>query len=273
MLSLQRQNYLVHSIAAILKYHYFDAMNEWLLEYERALSQQVFDETDRNYNLPETQHKPLLKQLAKVSNSVITVFDLCVRRHVFISPNFFDLFGANTDIEGMEGKIHADDLQALTQHAITAFQYVFSNKETMHNYKFIADYRVCNAAGKYVRVIEQQSVLEQDKAGNVRLALSVLDLSPDQNTWKPLKCGVFSKSDNHLFPIRSLSEKNSAGLSPREIEILQLVKEGLLSKEISERLCISVHTVNTHRQRILEKLDADNAMEAIKYASALGLLS
>jgi DNA-binding CsgD family transcriptional regulator len=273
MLPLQRQNYLVHNAVAILKYHYFDGMDEWLLEYERALSQQVFDETDRDYHLLETQHKPLLRQLARVSNSVITVFDMCLRKHVFTSSNFFDLFGANADIEGMKGKIHADDLQALTQHAITALQYVFSNREMMHNYKFIADYRVCNATDKYVRVIEQQSVLERDKAGNVWLALSVLDLSPDQNIWKPLKCGVFSKCDNRLFPIRSLSEKNGVGLSLREIEILQLVKEGLLSKEISERLCISVHTVNTHRQRILEKLDADNAMEAIKYASALGLLN
>ncbi|MDR1880928.1 MAG: LuxR C-terminal-related transcriptional regulator, partial [Tannerellaceae bacterium] len=44
-------------------------------------------------------------------------------------------------------------------------------------------------------------------------------------------------------------------------------------KEISNQLCISVHTVNTHRQRILEKLDVDNSLEAVKYASALGLLS
>ncbi|WP_235782360.1 response regulator transcription factor [Phocaeicola paurosaccharolyticus] len=47
----------------------------------------------------------------------------------------------------------------------------------------------------------------------------------------------------------------------------------MLSKEISEQLFISVHTVNTHRQRILEKLDVNNSMEAVKYASALGLIS
>ena len=75
------------------------------------------------------------------------------------------------------------------------------------------------------------------------------------------------------MPIQAYSAKNGAGLSEREIEILQMVKDGLLSKEISEQLYISTNTVNTHRQRILEKLDADNSMEAVKYASALGLLS
>ncbi len=42
-------------------------------------------------------------------------------------------------------------------------------------------------------------------------------------------------------------------LSPREIEVLQLIVEGLLNKEIAARLCISVTTVITHRKNIVEK--------------------
>jgi len=50
------------------------------------------------------------------------------------------------------------------------------------------------------------------------------------------------------------------------------VRNGLLSKEISNKLSISVHTVNTHRQRFLEKLGANNSMEAVVFASKFGLL-
>lgn len=53
-------------------------------------------------------------------------------------------------------------------------------------------------------------------------------------------------------------------LTPREREVLALAKEGMFSKEISEKLNISVHTVNRHRQNILEKLQVDNMIEAIK---------
>lgn len=80
--------------------------------------------------------------------------------------------------------------------------------------------------------------------------------------------------ENTFIQTQSLySIGKDVGLTPREINILQLIKDGLLSKEISEQLFISIHTVNTHRQRILEKLDVDNSMEAVKYASTLGLLN
>lgn len=61
-------------------------------------------------------------------------------------------------------------------------------------------------------------------------------------------------------------------LTRREVEVLKLVNEGMLSKEISDKLSISVHTVNRHRQNILEKIAADNMYEAISYGHKFGLL-
>jgi DNA-binding CsgD family transcriptional regulator len=246
--------------------------NELREEYEKNLSLLVFNEAGLDYTLLEQRHKPMLTMLAKVSNSVITIFDMHVKKHVFTSGNFFDLFGPDADIEGMDKRIHPDDIQLLTQNAITAIQHVI-HRENIGDYKFICEYRICNASGEYVRVIEQQSVLETDKFGNAWLALSVLDLSPDQSVLKQVKGCILSLKSNTLLPIQKLYGKSNSVLSRREIEVLQMVGNGLLSKEISEQLCISVHTVNTHRQRILEKLGADNSMEAVKYASALGLLN
>jgi DNA-binding NarL/FixJ family response regulator len=61
-------------------------------------------------------------------------------------------------------------------------------------------------------------------------------------------------------------------LSALKKQILSLIKEGFISKEIAEKLFLSIHTVNTHRQRILEKLNADSSIDAIRYASILNLL-
>ena len=61
-------------------------------------------------------------------------------------------------------------------------------------------------------------------------------------------------------------------LSEREKEILQMVRKGMLSKEISEKLYLSIHTVNKHRQNIMQKMNTNNILEAIEYARKLGLL-
>ena len=56
-------------------------------------------------------------------------------------------------------------------------------------------------------------------------------------------------------------------------EILDLVSEGMISKVIADNLFISVHTVNTHRQKILEKLNVNNSHQAIKLAKNYGLIN
>lgn len=62
-------------------------------------------------------------------------------------------------------------------------------------------------------------------------------------------------------------------LTPREREVLTLIAEGLTSREIAEELTISVNTVQTHRQNVMEKLDLHNKSELIKYAIRKGLIS
>ncbi len=60
-------------------------------------------------------------------------------------------------------------------------------------------------------------------------------------------------------------------LTEREKQVVRLVADGLSSREIAERLCLSVKTVDTHRANILEKLGAHNSAEVIKYAIREGI--
>lgn len=62
-------------------------------------------------------------------------------------------------------------------------------------------------------------------------------------------------------------------LSEREREIFQLIAEGRSNKEVAELLGISVATVETHRARILEKLDVHNTAELVLYAVRRGVIS
>jgi DNA-binding NarL/FixJ family response regulator len=55
-------------------------------------------------------------------------------------------------------------------------------------------------------------------------------------------------------------------LSPREVEIIQHVAEGLSNKQIAERLFLSVHTVTTHRKNIMSKLGVNNTAGLMMFA-------
>lgn len=77
--------------------------------------------------------------------------------------------------------------------------------------------------------------------------------------------------------VTSLSESSTvpaeAALTEREIQVLRLVAEGLNSREIAERLNISVKTVDTHRANIMEKLGVHNTAELIRVAIQKGLVN
>jgi two-component system, NarL family, response regulator NreC len=62
-------------------------------------------------------------------------------------------------------------------------------------------------------------------------------------------------------------------LSDREGEVLKLIAEGFSSAEISDKLFISVKTVSTHKQNLLEKLDLKSNADIIKYAIRNGITS
>ncbi|QIP12654.1 response regulator transcription factor [Spirosoma aureum] len=60
-------------------------------------------------------------------------------------------------------------------------------------------------------------------------------------------------------------------LSPRELEIIVLMREGLSAPEIARQLFISEETVKTHRKNIYYKLDINNLAELIRFANEHGL--
>lgn len=66
--------------------------------------------------------------------------------------------------------------------------------------------------------------------------------------------------------------KSTCGLTPRELEVLQLIVDGKSSKEIAGLLKISLNTVSAHRTRIGRALGCHNAAELAAYAIRKGLV-
>ena len=94
-------------------------------------------------------------------------------------------------------------------------------------------------------------------ANRMYLSPSVTDIVVD----------IYKKKSSAVGPT------SAPGLTPRERELLQLLAEGMKTRQIAAHLNISVKTVETHRRNIMEKLKIDNNAELVKYAIREGLTS
>jgi DNA-binding CsgD family transcriptional regulator len=247
-------------------------------QYNNLIDHQHFDPKELDYNLLNF-HIPLLESIDVVDEGCISIFDLYQRKHVYYSPKFSSLLGwdpnqAAEDVNYTNNMIHPEDLLMLYKAGIYFISLGFSlPNDNKKDYKAIFDYRVHGKEGEFVRIIEQQIPLEIDRRGNVWLALSLIDLAPDHDMNAPFRGRLMNHRTGKLyyFPPEEDLSITSPSLTQREKEVLGLIARGLISKEIADRLYISVNTVNTHRQRIIEKLNVSNTYEAIRYAHERGL--
>lgn len=247
-----------------------DIFFKFLMEYK-------YDEKDLDYTLVD-KHISVLQTLSGIGNSGFSLFDIHTRQVLFYSSNFGQLLGyARSDYEesGQQffiDRIHPEDALNLSLLSVSVFKIfnAFSPEDKL-SHKTISEYRMLNAQGKYTRLIEQYQMIELDKKGQLWLMLGVVDVSSNQDEKADSKGQLLNFKTGQFIPLE-VPPKAQVELTKRELEILRLVKTGLLSKEISTKLSISLHTVNTHRQRFLEKLGANNSFEAVNFASRFGLL-
>ena len=79
----------------------------------------------------------------------------------------------------------------------------------------------------------------------------------------------------NIISVQMLGEEESGPglnqLSEREIEVINLIRDGLSSKEIATKLNIAIKTVEVHRHNILKKLKVKNTASLINYINASGL--
>ena len=96
---------------------------------------------------------------------------------------------------------------------------------------------------------------------------------------------ILSVKSNHIYlsPIITkvaiddyikLKEQSvDSSLSSREREVLKLLTAGMNTKQIAAELCVSIKTIESHRQRIMKKLDIHNLVDLTKYTIRMGFSS
>lgn len=199
--------------------------------------------------------------------------------HRFISGNSTALFGfSEQELRGKSfnnypGLVHPEDREAYNRliHKVEEYTKSMSASE-MQLYRFVMQYRVRRGNGSYFHLHDEKMFYL-----NSRGVLESLSLFRDLSTEKP-----FSRVQLELFKVYELGYRkistyvpslNEQVLTSREMEIVDLIREGLSSKEIADRLYISVNTVRNHRSNLFRKTNARNMVDLLNSAAYAAMLN
>ena len=207
-----------------------------------------------------------IEEIAQEYISYMKILEQAGSFAVFLSDKFGHYYYVTEYIEppqelNIEQLVHPDDLEVVRRIDKKVWEFLDTlPEEEKLTYKYIYEMRILDR-GKYVRMIYQMRLLAF-KDDNF-LAMGMIDLAPEQSANTSVRFQIKNCLTDEVVPF-AIESATDVLLTPREKEILALAKEGMFSKEISEKLNISIHTVNRHRQNILEKLQVDNMIEAIR---------
>lgn len=72
--------------------------------------------------------------------------------------------------------------------------------------------------------------------------------------------------------VQNAGKREELGVTPRELEILELIAHGMSNREIAQKLFVSENTVKTHSSRLFDKLGAKRRTQAVQLGKDFGLI-
>ena len=216
------------------------------------------------------------RMYARIENAIAVLSDLQANRSYIYYGGVGDVLGMSPSGTSHEtdsiwekevfDRIQPDDLVRKHAQELRFFHFVKKQPLGMRGRYYLEMYvRMHTAVRGYVPVCHRMYYVISPQTGNVVFALCLYTLCaallPDVlvDSLTGSRTGIDCQSCGNL-------------LSKREREVLLLIAQGKMSKEIADRLSISIHTVSRHRQNILEKLHVGNSIRALDVARELHLL-
>ncbi len=225
------------------------------------------------------KYKRITSGYATIENAIAVLSDMHANTSYIYYGDFSDVLGLGkmTDKEDRIGSIweeeilklvSPDDLHNKYLHELRFFHFVkHLPKGRRHHYYLANKLRMKDSAGNYHAVLHRLFYVPEPNGNSLWLALCLYTpLTVDLPNGSVVINSVTGETEG-------LEVKNDLKiLSDRERQVLRLIDKGLMSKNIAERLSISINTVSRHRQEILSKLQVKNSIEACRIAKDLGLI-
>jgi DNA-binding CsgD family transcriptional regulator len=208
-----------------------------------------------------------LNQLMQENDQFITVSDLSQIKFLFASEGIRQMIGVEPDQLNPSHFVevaHPDDLSRLGLLRAQTFIVEKEVLETKMGSALVSfTIRLRNTSGVYFNCLCQAYFFFSQIP---HPAVYLLQVISNVDSFATKKHGFHHHKGKDLAYFRFPDEKLltiGPAFSGRELEIIRLIEKGMSSKQIADKLFISVHTVNTHRRNILQQCGKDNVANLI----------
>lgn len=220
---------------------------------------------------------------------VTYMLDYTSKKYLYVDEACYNLFGYKTSFF-MEGgldnyinKWHPLDFEILNKK-IFPVNFDFIKQVPVADYPdyiFSYNHRSQNIKGEYVKVLQRNSFIPGQNndlpAGVIGVVFNISHFKNDDSITHTIEKTVPCNGSivNELILKKTYPVYNSGleqKLSDRELEILKFMADGFSSRQIADKLHLSINTINNHRKNMLKKMDCKTSSQLLKKIINDGIL-
>lgn len=207
-------------------------------------------------------------------NEALYIIDCKQAQLEAVSENFYKIIGIErknkNDISLLYDHVDESNVSALHHWVMTNLRTSFNESTGVQVEKDVYKCMYKTYQGRIL--LKSTTGLIYDSAGALRYTLGKLTDLTGLTAFDHFGYEYDGPNKEKFYQEYKSGLANECILTKREKEILNLLSEGFTSRVIASKLFISVHTVDTHRRNIIDKMETKTAMEAYKKCKNSGWL-
>lgn len=215
-----------------------------------------------------------LQEVKLSQTEFIYVLDFSLNAITFAKgmKEFLGYDDGKMSIEKYLGLIHPQDGHLVAKIGKESILHSYANPNHNGDDVLYLSFRLKNKEGDYLKVLSQSSVFELDKEGNMISSLiKVSDLSFMEDSEVVKYKFLAANLDEEEFRKKVFGAMYDLFTS-RELDIIKEINNGHSNTKIGKILGISMHTVSTHRKKIMKKSGCHSAEELLLFCRKNGVL-
>lgn len=245
------------------------------------------------HNFPKPSTDELLSNMgfrAASLNAQAPIFyagDYSQGKYLYIDPSCHAVLGYELEHLAKEGPVyftslwHPADFKIYSEKTFPETIKFLKRQPVKDQLNFSSsiNYRIKTQNGRYITVLQRSTYfLHPDSGQPLAVVGFIIDITHYKEGSKIIH--TIDRVDHNFSTLNSepvykavyYPDREDAEFTRRELEIISLIYRGLSSKEIAQKLHVSINTINNHRKNILQKSNCSNSPELLSYAVKLGLV-